>query len=72
MCSFPEKTSLGYASMLTHSDSERRQFALLFAFAKTGFWLILPIPSVFHPDPLQFHEPTHAVHGWQEHDDLAG
>lgn len=23
MCSFPEKTSLGYASMLTHSDSER-------------------------------------------------
>ena len=23
MCSFPEKTSLGYASMLTHDDSER-------------------------------------------------
>ena len=23
MCFFPEKTSLGYASMLTHSDSER-------------------------------------------------
>lgn len=43
-----------------------------FRIRKNRFLAILPIPSVFHPDPLQFHEPTHAVHGWQEHDDLAG
>ena len=71
MCFFPEKTSLGYASMLTHRILKGR-IHTPFRIRKNRFLAILPIPSVFHPDPLQFHEPTHAVHGWQEHDDLAG